>query len=172
MKTLVAYATRAGSTEGVAQAVAETLKGAGVETDLRPVSDVGDLSPYGAVVLGSAIRAGRPLSEAVRFARANRDELAKLPVALFAVCLTMAEDTEEHRAEAEGYLAPLREAVEPVAVGLFAGAMDTRKLGCVLGAVFALVFRVKGLEQKDSRDWDKIRAWALELAPKLSRSGT
>ena len=34
MKTLVAYATRAGSTEGVARAVAETLRGVGVETVL------------------------------------------------------------------------------------------------------------------------------------------
>lgn len=172
MKTLVAYATRAGSTEGVARAVAETLRGVGVETDLKPVSEVRDLSPYGAVVLGSAIRVGKPLSEAVRFARANRDELRKLPMALFAVCMTMGEDTEANRAEVEGYLVPLKEIVEPVDVGLFAGVIDTGKLGCLLGAIFAVACRVKGIEQRDYRDWDKIRAWAETLVPKLSRSGT
>ena len=136
MKTLVAYATRAGSTEGVARAVAETLREAGLEADLKPVSEVRDLSPYGAVVLGSAIRVGKP------------------------------------RAEVEGYLVPLKEIVEPVDVGLFAGVIDTGKLGCLLGAIFAVACRVKGIEQRDYRDWDKIRAWAETLVPKLSRSGT
>ena len=167
MKVLVAYATRTGSTEGVARAVAETLEGGGFEVDLRPVADVGGLSPYAAVVLGSAIRAGRPLSEAVRFARSNRAELAGLPAAVFGVCMTMKEDTEGNRAKLDKWLRPLKEAVGPTTVGLFAGEMDTKKLGCLLGPLFAVACLVVRAKQGDYRDWNKIRAWAEGLAGKL-----
>jgi len=59
------------------------------------------------------------------------------------------------------------EAVEPTAVGLFAGEMDTKKLGCLLGPLFAVACWVVRAKQGDYRDWDKIRAWAEGLAGKL-----
>jgi menaquinone-dependent protoporphyrinogen oxidase len=40
--------------------------------DVRPVWDVADVSPYQAVVLGSAIRGGRPVPEALTFLRRHR----------------------------------------------------------------------------------------------------
>jgi menaquinone-dependent protoporphyrinogen oxidase len=87
-------------------------------------------------------------------------------VAYFVVCLTMQEDTEEHRQEVGAYLDPVREKVpqiEPVDVGLFAGVLDMGKLPLPL----KLVMRAMKAQPGDYRDWDAIRTWATALRPKL-----
>ncbi len=68
-RILVTYATCAGSTAEIATAIAETLAARGYSIDLKPVNEKPDLSGYAAVVLGSAIRMGRWLPEAVDFVK-------------------------------------------------------------------------------------------------------
>ena len=58
-KILVTYASRAGSTAEVAEAIGKTLTEGGAQVDVIPMQDVNDLSPYRAVVAGSAIRQAR-----------------------------------------------------------------------------------------------------------------
>ncbi|MBV8080655.1 MAG: flavodoxin, partial [Actinobacteria bacterium] len=69
MKTsvLVAYATKKGSTREVAESIATTLAAQGLVVETRPAADVGDLSPYGGVVLGSSIYTGRLHADARYF---------------------------------------------------------------------------------------------------------
>ena len=55
-KILVTYASRTGTTAGVAEAIGKTLAESGAEVDVRAVADVKDLTPYDAVVAGSAIQ--------------------------------------------------------------------------------------------------------------------
>src|SRR5687768_12109848 len=64
---LVTYASRGGSTAGVAEAIGRTLAERGLEVDVRPMDAVHDLAPYRAVVAGSAVRRERWLPEALRF---------------------------------------------------------------------------------------------------------
>jgi menaquinone-dependent protoporphyrinogen oxidase len=64
---LVAYASRAGSTAGVAEAIGQTLAESGAQVEVRPMQDVEDLAPYRAVVAGSAIQGGKWLPEAMQF---------------------------------------------------------------------------------------------------------
>ena len=52
---LVAFASRAGSTAGIAEEIANVLSGAGLEVDSRPAGDVTDVTPYDALVLGSGV---------------------------------------------------------------------------------------------------------------------
>jgi menaquinone-dependent protoporphyrinogen IX oxidase len=52
-RSLVAYATFAGSTVEVAQVVAEEIARSGVQVDLLPLSEVKDLAAYDGVVLGA-----------------------------------------------------------------------------------------------------------------------
>jgi menaquinone-dependent protoporphyrinogen oxidase len=51
---VIAYASRAGSTAGVAEAIGETMAASGAQVVVRPMTEVEDLAPYRAVVAGSA----------------------------------------------------------------------------------------------------------------------
>jgi menaquinone-dependent protoporphyrinogen oxidase len=57
-KILVTFASRTGWTAGVAEAIGKTLKENGAHVDVLPMSQVKDLTPYEAVVAGSAINGG------------------------------------------------------------------------------------------------------------------
>ena len=58
-QVFVAYATRYGSTQEVAEAVAGTLREGGLEVSIRPMRGVRTLDGYGAVVLGAPLYMGR-----------------------------------------------------------------------------------------------------------------
>ncbi len=75
-RILVTYAIRKNSTAEVAHCIAETLRAAGQTVDLQTVKAVRDVGRYDAVVLGSAIRFGHWLPEAVNFVSANREALS------------------------------------------------------------------------------------------------
>ncbi len=165
-KILVAYASRCGSTGGVAGAVAGVLGDNGAAVDVLKVDDVRDLSCYRAVVVGSAIRSDRWLPEAVDFVKRNRSVLADLKVAYFLTCLTMVKPTAENRQKVLGFLAPLREEVPevvPVGTGLFAGTLDYDKLSFMVRMVMKMRMSSKGISQGDYRNWKSIRAWAREM---------
>ncbi len=51
---LVAYATKYGSTQEVAEAIAATLREKGCEVEVRPAGEVRELEGYSTVVLGAA----------------------------------------------------------------------------------------------------------------------
>jgi menaquinone-dependent protoporphyrinogen oxidase len=89
-KILVTYASRGGTTTGVAEAIGKTLAESGAEVEVRPMAEVTDLSPYGAVVAGSAIQGGQWLPEAMQFVRGHQAELSSKPFAAFLVCMTLA----------------------------------------------------------------------------------
>src|SRR3989304_1421138 len=83
MSVLVAYASKHGSTELIADAIGDALRRAGHDVDVRPVSDVRDLARYGAAVVGSALYIGRWQGEALRFLRRQEASLAGMPVWFF-----------------------------------------------------------------------------------------
>ena len=56
-RILVAYASRGGSTAGVAEAIGQTLAAGGSEVDVRSMTEIDDVTAYQAVVAGSAIQA-------------------------------------------------------------------------------------------------------------------
>ena len=162
-KILVAYVSRAGSTGEVAEAIGQVLCEAGAAVDVRLAKEVTDLSPYRAVVVGSGIRVGKWLPEAVQFVEQHQEALSRVPVAYFLVCLTLRDDTEENRREVAAYLDPVREVVQPVDVGLFAGVMDYAKLPFI----FRLMMKAMGSPEGDFRDWEAIRDWAGQVSARL-----
>ena len=161
-KVLVAYATRAGSTVQVAQTIAQTLSAVSARVDVRPLTNVTDLTGYDAVVIGSAIRIGKWLPEAVDFVKTNQAALARVPTAYFLVSAFMRNDTPETRQKAQTYLDPVRQILEPKSVGLFGGRMDYASLSMIDHLVVTSVAKVP---EGDWRDWNKIRAWAEGLYP-------
>jgi menaquinone-dependent protoporphyrinogen oxidase len=158
-KVLVAYASKLGSTGGVAQAIGEELTVRGNVVDVKLVKDIRDVSPYGTVLLGSAVRMGRWLPEAVTFLEQNADTLSSKSVSYFTVCMTMQEDTPENRARARDITGAARAVREPTAEGFFGGRMDYGKLSFLEQAIL----RAKKTPEGDFRDWDAIRAWGKVL---------
>lgn len=168
---LVCYASLAGSTAEVAEAVADALRSTGLSVEVHRAREVraADIERYSAVVLGSAIRMGKVIKEASDFVRRNQAALSAIPTAYFTVGLAARGDTPERLEEARGYLRPLEEIKEPVAIGLFAGKMDYQKVSAPLRMFLS---RAKGpeaehLREGDWRDWDAIRSWARELGSRL-----
>lgn len=165
-RILVAYASKCGSTGEVAEAVGQALCRAGAAVQVRRVQDVKDLDGYDAVILGSAVRMGKPLSEVIKFARKHRTALREVPTACFVACAAMKEDTAENRAEASTYLAPLREFISPVGEGLFGGKLDHNKLSPLL-RLAASKDTSGQMAEGDWRDWQAIDTWAVGLGPAL-----
>lgn len=163
-KILVTYASRTGSTAGVAEAIGKVLVEKGAEVDVLPMNEIKDLRAYRAVVAGSAIHAKEWLPEAKAFIQANRSELGCKPFAAFSVCMTLAmRNGESYRSFVAESLAPVR-SLRPVSEGLFAGALDTskmRSLGDRLKFKMSVLFGV--WSEGDHRDWNAIRAWAENL---------
>jgi len=83
MRVLVAYASRHGATQGIAERIGETLRAAGVEAEVQPAASVKRAAGYDAYVIGSAAYMFHWLKDAVGFVRRNRAALAGKPVWLF-----------------------------------------------------------------------------------------
>ena len=168
-KILVTYASRLGSTAGVAEAIGKTLTENGAEVEVRRMEDVTDLTPYNAVVAGSAIRGKQWLPEAMQFMQAHQAELRQKPFAAFLVCMTLAmSNGEKYRPHVATFLDPVRALVRPVSQGLFAGVLDIGKISSFSDR---LKFRISVLfgvwKEGDHRDWNAIREWAVSLGPLL-----
>lgn len=165
-RILVTYASRSGTTAGVAEAVGQNLIASGAQVDVRPVQDVRDLAPYDAVVVGSAIQGGRWLPEAMQFVEAHRAALREKPCAVFLVCMTLSmANGDRYRQQVATWLEPVRALVQPVSEGLFAGALDIAKVPSLGDRLKFRVSVATGVwSEGDHRDWVAIRAWAAELA--------
>jgi len=163
-KILVTYATRAGSTVEVAALVAAVLRTEGATVDVKHVRVVHELKGYDAVVIGSAIRMGQWLPEAVEFVKANRETLSHIPTAYFLVSGFLRKDSPEMRQRALAYLDPVRKILEPISIGLFAGKMDYSTLDWQDRSIAEAVSSSAG----DWRNWEAIRIWAHDLLPAFS----
>lgn len=163
-KVLVTYASRTGTTAGVAEAIGAALSERGADVDVRPLTEVSDLSPYGAVIVGSAIRDRQWLPEATEWVQAYRAELAQKPCAAFLVCITMAAKNEAYRQGVREWMAPARALLHPVSEGYFAGALDLARVPTWRQRTGFKISIMLGIwKEGDHRDWDAIRAWARNL---------
>jgi menaquinone-dependent protoporphyrinogen oxidase len=171
-RILVTYATCTGSTRGVAEAVGKTLAEGSALVDVLPMQEVTDLTPYSAVVAGSAIQNRQWLPEAMHFMQTHQAALTRKPFAMFSVCMTLAmRDGEKYRPQVSEWLAPVRRLVKPVSEALFAGVLDIGKIpsfGDRLKFRLSVAFGV--WSEGDHRDWDAIHAWAKALHAQLFQS--
>lgn len=168
-KILVTYASRGGTTAGVAEAIGQTLAESGARVEVLPMRDVKDLSPYRAVVAGSAIQRAQWLPEAIQFVQEHRTELARKPFAAFLVCITLSmKNSEQYRDGVAEWLRPVRSLVRPVSEGMFAGALDLAKVPSFSDRLKFRVSVASGvMSEGDHRDWGAIRGWAESLTPLL-----
>ena len=161
MTVLVAYASKHGSTAGIADAIADTLVDHEVKAEAKSVDAVDDLGPYEAVVLGSAVYAGSWMKEAAAFAERHADVLAHMPVWLFSSG-PLGEDVKDAEVQPR-QLPELRRTIAFRDHRVFFGALDTS----VLGFGERMIAKAVKAPTGDFRDWDAIRAWAEGIAEEL-----
>ena len=83
MTVLVGYASKHGSTQGIAERISEKLRQMGKEAEARSVDAIKDPGSYEAFVIGSAIYYGSWMKEATDWVHRNQSVLANRPVWLF-----------------------------------------------------------------------------------------
>ena len=193
-KILVTYETMSGSTAEVAQAVGEEIAGEGAQVDVLPLEKVNGLSAYDAVVLGAPMIMGWHRS-AIGFLRSNRKALEHMPLAVFAMAMSLTANGEtavkdvplcvdpilakpprdpkhptfrENYTNVSRYASPILNAAapaRPVSVAFFGGKLDTNRLKLL---VKLFVIFVVQAPPGDRRNWQAIRSWASSLLPLFS----
>ncbi len=166
---LVAYASKYGSTQEVAEAIAAELRKEGATVTLERAQAVKTLEGYRAIVLGAPIYIGALHKDALNFLRQHRQELEKRPIAVFALGPTHDDEQErqESRAMLDKELAKFPW-LTTVTVEMFGGKYDPHKLRFPDSLIATLpASPLHGAPAGDVRDWGAIRAWAKSLVAKL-----
>ncbi len=162
MRVLVIVASKHGSTAEIATALGEGLAGRGVTAVVNDVADVSELAGYDAMLLGSAVYAGRWMKSIRELVELRHEELLGRPVWLFS----------------SGPVGePLRPAEDPVDVATIAAALNTRGHRVFPGKIDksklslaekALVMSLR-VPDGDFRNWDEVAAWAGEIVDALGQ---
>lgn len=162
-KVLVVHASRKGSTEEIARAVAKELEAAGAAVEVADMQTASISEDIGAVVIGAPVYTGHIVTDVAIFVGKNRTQLEKVPVAAFAVGIA---PVEPKAGPVERLLEELKKAllpIQPVAVTMFAGKLDPEKMSFVERTMTKMLKVPIG----DFRDWDRIREWGRGLISAL-----
>jgi menaquinone-dependent protoporphyrinogen oxidase len=159
-RVLVAYGTKYGSTAEIAEAIGKALSAAGLEADVKRARDVRSLDPYRAVVLGSAVYAGRWRRDAMRLLR--RPELRGREVWLFSSG-PVGEDTGDPAAR-ERFTKPKRVQEFATSIGVREPVVFGGRVDVDAGFIRKKMARNTPPELRDRRDWNEIEAWGRSIA--------
>ncbi|HSJ22794.1 MAG TPA: flavodoxin domain-containing protein [Nocardioidaceae bacterium] len=172
MRVLVAYASKHGSTEGIAERLGEDLRGDGHEVDVRPASEAKHPEEYDAFVIGSAAYAMHWMKEASSFVKKNKDVLADRPVWLFSSGPLGTDLIDKEGHDVIEASVP-KEATEfaflhPRDHHVFFGALDFDKLGLTGRMLKKMPATRDAIPEGDFRDWDDIDRWAHDIGRALT----
>jgi menaquinone-dependent protoporphyrinogen oxidase len=188
-KILITYATMAGSTTEVAQAVGEEITSNGLQVEILPIGEVKDLELYDGVVIGAPMIMGWH-RDGLGFLKKHRIAFRRIPLAVFitAMSLTATGDTSvsgvpiyvdeklpkppekegslnfrERYARLSNYIQPILKATRPVtpaSIGIFGGRLEYGRLKWWAVLFAMLIVRAPAGER---RNWPAIRSWAAGL---------
>jgi len=161
-EVLVAFGTRHESTRGIAAAVADVLRAAGIRVEFQPIDAVVHLGHVRAAILGSVAYDGDWLPGAHEFLTDHERELAAIPTWLFA------SGPLEHvppgaKADLPDDLVEVIGRIGPRDVALFAGSLQPHHLASGLRLLSKLARTTVG----DHRDWVAIERWATGIRDAL-----
>lgn len=161
-QVLVVYASKHGSTAGIAEVLGDALRAHGLVTDVRPAKEVRRIDDYGTVVVGSAVYMFRWQGDAIDFLKRFRHELQSRPTWLFSSGPT--GGTTEDDAKVAEILAtqpPLSSNAAKLAEQI--GVRGHRTFGGRTGDEMKGFFE-RWIPKGDWRDFDAVHAWADEIA--------
>lgn len=181
MRILVTYASRTGSTKGIAELIAEKLRDRGLSAEARDVDDVRDPENYNAYVIGSGVYMGHWMKEAKQFIIRNKSLLSGRPVWLFSsgpvgpnAKDSRGRDLKEVSGPTE--IEELKTVARPLDHRVFFGALFGDRLEGAIGFTYRLMRHSKTIAESmpdgDYRDWKEIEAWAYGIAATISQTTT
>lgn len=166
-KILVAYATAAGSTKGVANFIADKLRRDGFLVDVQSVNEAPDPEAFDAVILGSAVHNRAWLPEAELYLYKYRDVLSHKGVWLFSVSLSASLrgpiGRVLRRAVPKKIAALIRDA-RARDYQAFAGVFERDGTTAVTRVI---CWVIGGGRYGDLRDWPEIANWASVISAGL-----
>jgi len=154
-RILVTYASGLGSTAEIALEIGRTLGAQGFPVDVRSIQENPQISDYQAVLLGSAVRHGNWLPEAVAFVQTNQQALHQVPVALFTVHITNLGNNPANSQARSAFVDQVRALLHPVDEAFFAGKFDRRGAALLIPGLLARL-----IPTMDFRNFKKVDAWA------------
>ena len=176
MNVLMTYSSGYGSTKEVAERISERLEEkSGFKLTLLSIDDVEDISEYDAVIVGSSVRADRPLANVRDFFAKHINVLEKKHLAIFSVCLA-ANCQEGHEKVKREYISQITDKypkLEPLDTEAFGGKINFDQLNPVMQQLMKRVLQktgIKTLGTVDTRDWDFIDSWAESLREQLAKA--
>lgn len=175
---LLAYSSGYGATKEISNEIGKVLsEDPTLKVDLKAIDEIQEIGDYDAIVVGTSIRADRPLANTRDFFAMNRDILTTKKVALFLVCLTASTEEGQEKVR-ENYFPQITEkypAIKLISTAAFGGKVDFDKLNPVMqNLVRRVILEKTGKPSNgsfDARDWLKIHDWARDLAYRLKYSG-
>ncbi|MGC5616072.1 flavodoxin domain-containing protein [Georgenia sp. Z1491] len=161
MKILVVTSSRHGATDEVGDRIVDVLRSAGhLSRRVAPSSTV-SLDGVDAVVVGSAVYMTQWMESMRAFVTGRADVLRALPVWVFSVGLAGVPHGEvQDPMRAARFIS----ALDPIDYRTFRGRLDPS----LLGLRERSVIRMAGGMEGDYREWDKIEAFAGEIAAQLT----
>ena len=176
MTVLVAYASRHGATQGIAERIAHRLEHRGIRAEAMAAGDVRNATVYDAFVIGSGAYMFHWLGDATRFVKRNRAMLAGRPVWLFSSG-PVGTDTVDAKgrdilvASEPKEFAEFRPILHPRGEQVFFGVFDLEAppIGIAERVVRHLpAAATNAMPTGDFRDWAAIDAWADKIAADLT----
>jgi len=174
MKVLIAYASRHGSTAGIAERIAAELAAAGLEAEAMRTEDVHDVEQYDAFVVGAAAYMFHWMKDATRFVKRHKAVLASRPLWLFSsgplgTDTVDAEGRDVLESSRPKEFEELSSALHPREERVFFGAWDpdAAPVGAAEHLMKLVPAGAQALPAGDFRDWASIDAWARTIAAEL-----
>ena len=176
-KVLIAYSTWAGATHEVAIEIGKVFQANLFDVEVITAKECKNIDDYDAILLGTSIHAGQTVKSFRQFIKQNIDVLIKKPTALFVVCATMNDDSEDNREETLAWLDRVigkYEKFKPLSIGLFGGATitngeDFNKLNILIRTTITAMNKkmIDEYGRSDFRDWEFIHSWAEDVIKEI-----
>ncbi len=163
MKVLITYASKHGSTEEIAKAIAAVLAEEIEKAELLAVEDTKGISKYEAIVLGSAVYAGSWLRAARQFVDNNIQDLESKPLWIFSSGPTGEPDKSSAVEPIGQGVVELVNKLNPIDHKVFYGKLDKTDLNLAERGIL----RAVKAEYGDFRDFNEIDKWAQSISQNL-----
>jgi len=183
MKALIGYGTWYGATSDTSERIAEVLREKEIDVNVVDLGEetVDDVSEYDLIVVGAGVRMARWNRSAEKFIDKHKKDLADKKVALFVSAGGASIDAKNGETEKvenayEKHLVKKAEkySLDPISMSLFGGLWDYNQMGWLTRKLLGRVkksLHEAGFEEEngvyDTRNFEEIRDWAVELAEKV-----